>query len=325
MLCRQRVPARPVAELPRPRVFAKQGRSSERSSTSRVRRNAREVCVARWYDPSTGEFMSVDPDLAETDQPYTYAGADPVNAVDRSGMSTHGYCDELSASVNFNPLLPIIAPVPGFNPGINIYADSMECIMEDTSGNVGLVTEGERHYGINLESATSSGGCPENPANVGNSVLTSSFTDTLLHDWETISQSIVSVNRNLLDVNTDAPTLSDLKGVWISHGLNIQYGASLGIVGIGAGFEAASIRSAAGEGQGDVYGLTSSLSWGGVPHVDITAGAVSNLTFTGYEPITFSSNPIGYDGARAIIDFGDAAIGKAAYIGTQPPSPPMVV
>ena len=28
-------------------------------------------------DPGTGEFMSVDPDLAETDQPYFNAGDDP--------------------------------------------------------------------------------------------------------------------------------------------------------------------------------------------------------------------------------------------------------
>ncbi len=41
---------------------------------------------ARWYDPGTGEFTSVDPDLAETAQPYVYAGDDPVNEVDPSGQ-----------------------------------------------------------------------------------------------------------------------------------------------------------------------------------------------------------------------------------------------
>ena len=33
---------------------------------------------ARWYDPATGQFLSVDPDLAETGEPYAYAGDDPV-------------------------------------------------------------------------------------------------------------------------------------------------------------------------------------------------------------------------------------------------------
>ncbi|HMK96976.1 MAG TPA: RHS repeat-associated core domain-containing protein, partial [Acidimicrobiales bacterium] len=40
---------------------------------------------ARWYDPATGQFLSVDPALAETDQPYAYAGDDPVNEGDPSG------------------------------------------------------------------------------------------------------------------------------------------------------------------------------------------------------------------------------------------------
>jgi hypothetical protein len=43
---------------------------------------------ARWYDPGTGQFLSVDPDLAETDQPYAYASDDPVNNSDPSGL----YC-----------------------------------------------------------------------------------------------------------------------------------------------------------------------------------------------------------------------------------------
>jgi len=42
--------------------------------------------AARWYDPGTGQFMSVDPDLAETDEPYAYAGDDPVNRSDPTGL-----------------------------------------------------------------------------------------------------------------------------------------------------------------------------------------------------------------------------------------------
>ena len=53
---------------------------------------------ARWYDPGTGQFMSVDPDLAETGQPYAYAGDDPVNEVDPSGLVTVGYCGGAAAA-----------------------------------------------------------------------------------------------------------------------------------------------------------------------------------------------------------------------------------
>ena len=41
---------------------------------------------ARWYDPATAQFTSVDPPVAKTLQPYEYAGDDPVNGGDPSGM-----------------------------------------------------------------------------------------------------------------------------------------------------------------------------------------------------------------------------------------------
>ncbi len=33
--------------------------------------------VGRYYDPATDQFLSVDPDVAETGQPYAYTGDDP--------------------------------------------------------------------------------------------------------------------------------------------------------------------------------------------------------------------------------------------------------
>ena len=41
---------------------------------------------ARYYDPTTGQFMTVDPDLASTNQPYAFTNGDPVNATDASGQ-----------------------------------------------------------------------------------------------------------------------------------------------------------------------------------------------------------------------------------------------
>jgi RHS repeat-associated protein len=40
---------------------------------------------ARVYDPQTAQFMSVDPAVADTGEPYGYAGQNPVNADDPSG------------------------------------------------------------------------------------------------------------------------------------------------------------------------------------------------------------------------------------------------
>ena len=45
---------------------------------------------ARWYDPATGQFTSVDALVALTGQPYSYAGNNPINGGDPSGMCASG-------------------------------------------------------------------------------------------------------------------------------------------------------------------------------------------------------------------------------------------
>jgi RHS repeat-associated protein len=42
---------------------------------------------ARWYDPATGQFLSVDPLESETQQAYVYADDDPVTLADLSGLT----------------------------------------------------------------------------------------------------------------------------------------------------------------------------------------------------------------------------------------------
>ena len=40
----------------------------------------------RYYDPVTGQFLSLDPLVDETGQSYAYTGDDPVDGVDPSGL-----------------------------------------------------------------------------------------------------------------------------------------------------------------------------------------------------------------------------------------------
>jgi hypothetical protein len=42
--------------------------------------------VGRYYDPTTGQFLTVDPMVEETGQPYAYTGDDPVNETDPLGL-----------------------------------------------------------------------------------------------------------------------------------------------------------------------------------------------------------------------------------------------
>ena len=41
---------------------------------------------ARYYDPATGIFLTIDPALAITGQPYAYVADDPLNLTDRTGL-----------------------------------------------------------------------------------------------------------------------------------------------------------------------------------------------------------------------------------------------
>jgi RHS repeat-associated protein len=44
--------------------------------------------IHRYYDPQTGQFITVDPFVDQTEQPYGYAGQDPINAYDLAGTDT---------------------------------------------------------------------------------------------------------------------------------------------------------------------------------------------------------------------------------------------
>ncbi len=43
--------------------------------------------IDRYYDPSTGQFLSLDPDVSQTHEPYGYAAGNPVNESDPDGAS----------------------------------------------------------------------------------------------------------------------------------------------------------------------------------------------------------------------------------------------
>ncbi len=44
-----------------------------------------DCSIHRYYEPTTGQFTTLDPAVASTGHPYQYAGNDPVNGSDPSG------------------------------------------------------------------------------------------------------------------------------------------------------------------------------------------------------------------------------------------------
>jgi RHS repeat-associated protein len=47
---------------------------------------ASDRSINRYYDPATAQFLSVDPEVSITQEPYEYADDDPVNETDPSGL-----------------------------------------------------------------------------------------------------------------------------------------------------------------------------------------------------------------------------------------------
>lgn len=45
---------------------------------------------ARYYDPTSGQFISVDPIVAKTREPYGYTTDNPLNLSDPSGLWNWG-------------------------------------------------------------------------------------------------------------------------------------------------------------------------------------------------------------------------------------------
>jgi RHS repeat-associated protein len=102
ILCQKRASPQNPPKVARVEASGLGRRSSSRLFPSEVRRNGRGVCVARYYDPATGQFLSVDPEVSETLTPFAYAGDDPVNANDPSGLSpgapATGECEQVGGT-----------------------------------------------------------------------------------------------------------------------------------------------------------------------------------------------------------------------------------
>jgi RHS repeat-associated protein len=56
--------------------------------------------INRYYDPATGQFLSVDPDVAATGAPYAFANSDPVNGADSDGLLPT--CDYVPTACGLN-------------------------------------------------------------------------------------------------------------------------------------------------------------------------------------------------------------------------------
>ena len=88
--------------------------------------------VARYYDPATAQFLSVDPDVATTLSPYGYVDGDPLNSTDPSGLDNCGlfafFCDAVATGAQWAWNHPAV--VAGAVLGVAAAATGVGAIIE---------------------------------------------------------------------------------------------------------------------------------------------------------------------------------------------------
>lgn len=97
--------------------------------------------LSRYYDPATGQFISVDPDLAQTLQPYTYAGGNPVNYTDPTGAHKfHWTCGWVTCTAYFGYYwTERIAYFGVGSPFISFFAAKLGVLLTEIAGILSVV------------------------------------------------------------------------------------------------------------------------------------------------------------------------------------------
>jgi len=118
---------------------------------------------ARWYDPMTGQFTSLDPDAETTEQPFSYAKNSPMNQTDSTGQYVcgPGGCTGTSSAVcssapgagnaatQWNPVVDCVLSMLGQSTAYAGDVDLM--IANESSGNPSAyvaVAGGQSSYGL---------------------------------------------------------------------------------------------------------------------------------------------------------------------------------
>jgi RHS repeat-associated protein len=95
---------------------------------------------ARYYDPESQQFLTVDPALAWTEEAYAYVGGSPTNATDPSGLNPlddwlaeakREMCENIGLFCDGDPQVSL--PSSQYNPFADVFSDVCRDLWEDFS------------------------------------------------------------------------------------------------------------------------------------------------------------------------------------------------
>jgi RHS repeat-associated protein len=163
---------------------------------------------ARTYDPSTAQFLTVDPALGRTGEPYGYATDNPINATDATGLDVDSFCLQGSVSAK----------------GI-ASASVTACIAVDGHGNLaGTITVGG---GGTVASGTVESILNGSVFQHAYSSIASSFDDNRMQNMQSTLSDLMSALGAQLEgsyvwVHSDEDTVYDLAGAHVDSSTSFE-------------------------------------------------------------------------------------------------------
>jgi RHS repeat-associated protein len=111
--------------------------------------------VNRYYDPATGQFVNVDPDVNVTGEPYSYTRDDPTNAVDSNGLD----CGIFSfACATYDASAGAVKGVGHYVVKHKVAAGIVLGVIGVATGGAGFIVEGAVASTVLSASAVAAGG-----------------------------------------------------------------------------------------------------------------------------------------------------------------------
>ena len=147
---------------------------------------------ARWMDPATGTFLSVDPVVRNIANPqslnaYSYAENNPISIVDPTGMGAACAPGPLPACGGEIAIPPVVITLPSSYPVASQAAG-------ESSSTAG-VSSGDATGGLNGGGPASPPGNPANSAPTSHSGTGDSLVDAAIREADSLERDSIDVER----------------------------------------------------------------------------------------------------------------------------------